>query len=174
MGMEMGAGGWKRHIGLIWRGEQPVGCERMAVEVVVGEEREAGEEDGSGRMNRGREGTALVPGSLVAAVYGRGRCRWYVLITSSSPRLTDPDLDPRSNLGAFLRQHESEEGNVVPRRLLGRYSILPPPSTSSSSSSNDMIEMWIEGATLHYHLCGHSYHNRIARLFVELIDKYHV
>ncbi|CAL9747926.1 unnamed protein product [Musa acuminata subsp. burmannicoides] len=117
----------------------------MAVEVVVGEAGEAGEEDGSGRMNRGREGTALVPGSLVAAVYGRGRCRWYVLITSSSPRLTDPDLNPRSNLGAFLRQHESEEGNVVPRRLLGRYSILPPPSTTTTTTtSNDMIEMWIE------------------------------
>ncbi|CAL9107398.1 unnamed protein product, partial [Musa acuminata var. zebrina] len=138
-----GAGGWERHIGLTWRGEQPVACERMAVEVVVGEAGEAGEEDGSGRTNRGREGTALVPGSLVAAVYGRGRCRWYVLITSSSPRLTDPDLNPRSNLGAFLRQHESEEGNGVPRRLLGRYSILPPPSTTTTTS-NDMIEMWIE------------------------------
>ncbi|URD92039.1 hypothetical protein MUK42_00346 [Musa troglodytarum] len=38
-----GAGGWERHIGLTWRGEQPAACERMAVEA-------AGEDDRSGRM----------------------------------------------------------------------------------------------------------------------------
>ncbi|RZR87912.1 hypothetical protein BHM03_00015387 [Ensete ventricosum] len=78
-------------------------------------------------------------GSLVAAVDGRGWCRWYVLITSSSPRLTDPDSDPdpdpRRSLGEFLRQHESEEGNVVPKRLLGRYSILPPPPPSPPAAT---------------------------------------
>ncbi|KAJ8501191.1 hypothetical protein OPV22_011743 [Ensete ventricosum] len=113
MGMERGAGGWVK------AAHRP-DMERRATSGV--------------RMKR------FGSGSLVAAVDGRGWCRWYVLITSSSPRLTDPDSDPdpdpRSSLGEFLRQHESEEGNVCYRKGLHvRTKNVPPDSADMIKES---------------------------------------